>query len=114
MANVGFGKGQRRPVTCEEMRAHARGLLERADRLMDAAWGRMTSVPSSVVTGSSNYNKNFGKKNARNIASFEGAGEKAKALRQAAAKWKSRADAIDPEVLAKKAKQAELKASAKA
>lgn len=104
----------KRPVTVQEMRDHAAALHARADAIMSRAYNRMTSIPSPMVTGSSGYAKNFGKANDRNMTAFLNAGDKAKALREAAAKWLYRADRDDPERIAARAKQAEANAKATA
>jgi len=99
-----------RPRTVEDMREHARKLFERADALEDRAWRRMTSVPSPMTTGSSNYRKNFGKQNDRNVSSYENAHAQAVKLRESAAKWVSRADRDDPVKIAERANKAAVKA----
>jgi len=108
---IGFGNGQRRPVSYQEMYVHARNLRERADRVESAAWNRMTSVPSVKETGGARYQKLFGKKNDRNIAGMENAYAKAKELREAAAKWYGRAQRDDPEEIAKRMAASEKKAA---
>lgn len=114
MTDIGFGRGQRPPTTPEEMRAHAANLHRRADAITSKAWDRLTSVPSPVVAGGSNYTKTFGRKNARNLAGMERAHEEAKALREAAGKWLYRADRDDPVKIAARAKNAETKATVRA
>lgn len=106
---LGFGKGQTRPVTLEEMRQHAANLRIRASEVESAAFNRLSSIPSPMVTGASKYRKTFGKKNDRAIAGLENAGAKAADLRKAAEKWDSRANAIDPVVQARKTREREVK-----
>jgi hypothetical protein len=96
------------------MREHAANLLRRAQTIEARAWVRLTAIPSVMVTGSSGYEKNFGRKNRKALAGMDSAKASADRLREAATKWSARADRDDPAAQAVKAKKKETRASAEA
>lgn len=110
---IGFGTGQRRPSTPDEMRLHAINLRMKADRLIESARKRLNSIPSWAETGASKYGQTFGKQIDKANAGVENAYAKAKELREAAVKWDRRADLDDPDMIELRQRQRAIQEEAR-